>query len=54
MRFTSIPNGKLHLKFTVPDIKVYGIENPCHPVGNLVSAMIPKGINKVIFHLIFP
>ena len=53
-RFSSISKGKLPPKFTVPDIKFHGTENPNHHVKNFVSVMTLKGIDKDIFHIIFP
>jgi len=50
MGFTSIPKGKLPLKFTMPDIKFYGTKHPLF----LLSVMTLKGIEKDIFHIIFP
>jgi len=35
-------------------IKFYGIENPHHHVRNFLSAITLKGIDKDIFHIIFP
>jgi len=42
MGFTSIPKGKLLLKFTMLDIKFYGTENPHHHVRNFISTMTLK------------
>jgi len=52
--FTTILKGKLPHKFTMPDIKFHGTENPNHHVRDFVSVMTLKGIDKDIFHLIFP
>ena len=52
--FTSIPKGKLPLTFTMSDIKFHGTKNPRYHVQNFVSAMTLKGIDKDIFHFIFP
>jgi len=52
--FSSTPKGKLPLKFTMTNIKFHGTENPHHHVRNFVSAVTLKGIDKDIFHLIFP
>ena len=52
--FTSIPKGKLPLRFTMPCIKFNRIRNHHHHMRNLVSVMTLKGINNDIFHLIFP
>jgi len=52
--FTSIPKEKLSPLFIMLDIKFYEIENPHDHVRNFVSAMTLKGIDKDIFHIIFP
>jgi len=52
--FTSISKGKLPPEFTMADIKFHGTENPHHYMGNFVMAITLKGIDKFIFHLIFP
>jgi len=36
------------------DIKFHGTENPHQHVRNSISAMTLKGIDKDIFHIIFP
>jgi len=41
-------------KLTVSNIKFHGTKNPHHHVRNFRSAMTLKGINKDIFHIIFP
>jgi len=51
--FTTIPKGKLPPKFTMLDIKFHGIESPHYHVRNCFSAMILKGMDKDIFHIIF-
>ena len=51
--FTSILKGKLPLKFSMPDIKVHGINNPYYHTRNFLSAMELKRIDKDIFHIIF-
>ena len=53
-RFTSIPKGKLHVKFTTLDIKLHGTKIPHYHVRNFLSAMTLKGIYNAIFHIIFP
>ena len=40
--------------FTMPDIKFHGIENLNQHIRNFVSAMTLKGIDKDVFHIIFP
>jgi len=52
--FTSFPEWKLPPKFIMSNIKFHGTDNPNHHVRNFVSAMTLKGIDKDIFHIIFP
>jgi len=52
--FVSITKENLPPKFTMPDIKFQGTENPHHHVRNIVGAMILKGIDKDIFYITFP
>jgi len=40
--------------FTMPDIKLCRTENPHHHVRNFIHATSLKGIDKEVFHLIFP
>jgi len=54
MGFTFIIEGKVLTKFTMPDIKLYETENPHYHVRNSLCAMTLKGINKDMFHIIFP
>jgi len=50
--FTIIPKRKLSPKFTIPDIKFHGTAQ--HHMRSFIIAMTLKGIDKDIFHLIFP
>jgi len=52
--FTSIPEGKLPLKFTMPNIIFYGTENPLYHVINFVSTMTLKGITRISSTSYFP
>ena len=52
--FTTTTRGKLLLKFTIPDIKFHGSKYPHHHVRNFLSAMILKGIDNDIFHIVIP
>ena len=54
MGFTSIPKGKLPLKFTMPDIKLHGIENPYYHVRNFLSTMTLTVIDEDNFNILFP
>ena len=51
---TSIPKGKLPLKFTMPDIKFYGTENLHYHMMNFLTTMPLKGIDRDMFHIMFP
>jgi len=50
--FTSIPKGNFSPKFTTPDIKLHGSENPQHHVRNFISAITLKTIDKDIFYIV--
>ena len=54
MFLTTIPKEKLPPKFIMPDIKFHGAENPNLHVRNFVIVVTLKGIDKDIFHFIFP
>ena len=52
--FTSIPKGKLPLKFSMFNIKFYGIKNSYHLVRNFVSIITLKGTEQDLFRIFFP
>jgi len=54
VKFTSVLKGKLLPKFTIPDIKFDGTTNPHHHVRIFISTITLKGVDKDIFHLLFP
>jgi len=45
--------GKLPPKFTMPNFKLRGYENPYQHMRKFVITMTLSGIDKGIFHLIF-
>ena len=53
-RFTLISKEKLPIKLNMWDIKFYETENFHHYMRNLIGAMTLKGIDRDVFHLIFP
>jgi len=54
MRGSLQSQRKITPKFIKPNIKFHGTENPHHRTRSFLSAIILKGIDKDIFHIIFP